>query len=57
MIAIIVQYLVCIRVLYNLVNHNQGPTSIELLQLLLNVENTKILLVLDDLRQVCIIWE
>lgn len=57
MIAIIIQYLVCIRVLHNLVNHNQGPTYIELLQLLVNVENTQILLVLDDLRQVCIIWE
>ena len=57
MIAIIVQYLVCIRVLHNLVNHNQGPTYTELLQLLVNVENTQILLVLDDPRQVCIIWE
>ena len=39
MIAIIGQYLVCIRVLHNLVNHNQGPTYIELLQLLVNVDN------------------
>ena len=55
MITIIGQYLVCIKMLHNLVDHSQGPTYIELLQLLANVESTQILLVLDDLRQVCII--
>ena len=55
MITIIGQYLVCIKVLHNLVDHSQGPTYIELLQLLANVESTQLRLVLDDLRQVCII--